>query len=358
MRLNEWRGKRLLQEHGIEGPRGSVVATPDGLDDLSLPFPWMLKAQVPAGKRGKAGGIVRADDMETAEKAVQNLLDRTLHGYPVNAVLVEEYVPHDTERYLAVTVDRKQGMSLLLYGEQGGVDVEEQAEVLQLPVHPLVGLQPYQLRQLGEMAGTAQKLYRLFRAYDCWLAEINPLAVVNGRPVGLDAKIVVDSNARFRHPDLPRKSQELTRLEQKARDAGLAFVELDGNIGVIANGAGLTMATLDALQRYGGRGMFLDLAGTDSPATVKKAFRIMRQASPDVIFINLFGGITKCDTVARGILDAIYGDGIDVPVVARIRGTNEERAAEMLQGRVITVRSFQEAARTAAELGRKHEHSR
>ncbi|MFO8133293.1 MAG: ATP-grasp domain-containing protein [Thermoplasmatota archaeon] len=353
MRLVEWQGKRLLRRHGIPVPRGSVVASPGDLDKVSLPFPWMLKAQVPAGKREKAGGVIHADDMDMARDAAEHLLGSTLHRFSVSEVLVEEYVPHDVERYLAVTVDREQGMPLLLHGRHGGVDVEEREEILRLPVHPLAGLQPYQLRQLGDMADVAQKLYHLFRAYDCRLAEINPLADVDGSPMALDAKIEVDDNALFRHPDLPRENPGMTLLEREARDAGLAFVELDGNIGVIANGAGLTMATLDALHRYGGRGMFLDLAGTDSPDMVKKAFQILQRAAPDVIFVNLFGGITRCDTVARGILDALDETGVDVPVVARIRGTNERQAAEMLQGTVIAIPSFQMAARRAAELGGK-----
>lgn len=353
MRLTERQGKRLLRQHGIDIPAGEPITSPEDITGISLPFPWMLKAQVPAGKRGKAGGIVRADDAGEARTAAVEMLNGTVQGYPVKEVLVEEYVPHETERYFAVTIDRGQGTPLLLYGQHGGVDIEEQNKdkVLRLPVHPLGGLQNYQLRQLDEAAATAQKLYRLFRSSDCRLAEINPLAVLDGTPVALDAKIEIDDNALFRHPDLPRECSDTTPLEREARDAGLAFVELDGNIGVIANGAGLTMATLDALQRYDGRGMFLDLAGTDSPATVKQAFQILQQAAPDVIFVNLFGGITKCDTVARGILDVIDSEGIEVPVVARIRGTNEERAAEMLQGQVITVPSFQEAARRAAELG-------
>ncbi|MBS3773189.1 MAG: ADP-forming succinate--CoA ligase subunit beta [Candidatus Thermoplasmatota archaeon] len=353
MRLVEWQGKRLLRQQGIPVPRGSVVASPEELEDVSLPFPWMLKAQVPAGKRGNAGGIIRADDVDMAQDAARKLLDGTLHGFSVNEVLVEEYLPHEEERYLAVTVDRKRGMPLLLYGQHGGVDVEEQCDVLRLPVHPLAGLQPYQLRQLGDMADVARKLYHLFRAYDCRLAEINPLADVDGSPMALDAKIEVDDNALFRQDDIPWNDHDMTPLEREARDAGLAFVELDGNIGVIANGAGLTMATLDALQQYGGRGMFLDLAGTDSPDTVKKAFSIMQRAAPDVIFVNLFGGITKCDTVARGILDAVEETNVDVPVVARIRGTNERRASTMLQGQVVAVRSFQMAAQRAAELGGK-----
>ncbi len=352
MRLIEWRGKQLLRHYGIPTPSGSLAASPGDVDGISLPLPWMLKAQVPIGGRGNAGGVVRADSREEAREGMARLLDKTLHGFPVQEVLVEEHLAHDDERYLAVTVDRERRLPLLLYGRQGGVDVERQGEVLRLPVHPLAGLQPYQLRQLGDVADVARHLYRLFRSCDTRLAEINPLTIMDGNPVALDAKIEIDDSALFRQDELPRDDPALTDLEREARDAGLAFIELNGNIGVIANGAGLTMATLDALERYGGRGMFLDLSGTDSAARVKQAFEILCRASPDVVFVNLFGGITKCDTVAQGILDALDETGMDVPVVARIRGTNEERAAEMLAGRVVMVPSFQEAARTAAELGR------
>ncbi|MGC9308984.1 MAG: succinate--CoA ligase subunit beta [Thermoplasmatota archaeon] len=353
MRLLECQGKDLLRQHGIDVPQSVTVTSPDDLDEVSLPFPWMMKAQVPAGKRNQDDGIIRVDSAPEARKRVEEMLHGTVQGYPVNAMLIEEYIPHDVEHYLAVIIDRERQMPVLLYGRHGGVNVEETNDVLRLPVHQFVGLQDYQLRQLGHVADAAQKLYQLFRAYDCQLAEINPLAEVNDKIVALDAKIIIDDNALFRHPDLPRERSDLSPLEWEAQRAGLAFVELDGNIGVIANGAGLTMATLDALESYGGRGMFLDLAGTDSAATVKKAFQIMVKASPDVIFVNLFGGITKCDTVARGILDAIEETGVDVPVVARIRGTNEQQAAEMFQDTVIAMSSFEEAARTAAKLGRK-----
>ncbi len=351
MRLTERQGKQLLHEHGIDVPAGEPITSPRAITDISLPFPWTLKAQVPTGKRKKAGGVIHANGRGEAHDAAAQLLDTTIQGHPVNTVLVERYIPHEEELYLSMTIDRERGTPMLLYGQHGGIDVEEQSDMLRLPVHPLAGLQDYQLRQLDEAAATARKLYRLFRSRDCRLAEINPLAIVNGTPVALDAAIEIDDNARHRQPDLPQTRHDMTPLEQKARDNGLAFVELDGSIGVIANGAGLTMATLDALQRYGGRGMFLDLAGTDNAATVKQAFSIMQQAAPDVIFVNLFGGITKCDTVARGVLDAIDRGGIDVPVVTRIRGTNEEQAAEMLQDHVIAISSFQEAARRAAELG-------
>jgi succinyl-CoA synthetase beta subunit len=353
MHLLEYQGKDLLRQHGIAVPRSVTVTMPNDLDAVSLPFPWILKAQVPTGKRNQDDGIIRVDSASEARKRVKKMLHGTVQGYPVNDMLIEEYIPHDVEHYLAVTIDRERQMPVLLYERHGGVNVEETDDVLRLSIHPFVGLKDYQLRQLGHVADMAQRLYQLFRTYDCQLVEINPLAEMNKKIVALDVKIIIDDNALFRHGDLPLDRRDLSPLEWEAQRAGLAFVELDGNIGVIANGAGLTMATLDALESYGGRGMFLDLAGTDSAATVKKAFHILMKASPDVIFVNLFGGITKCDTVARGILDAIEETDINIPVVARIRGTNEVQAAEMLQDTVIAVSSFQEAARTAAELGRK-----
>jgi succinyl-CoA synthetase beta subunit len=221
------------------------------------------------------------------------------------------------------------------------------------PINPLIGLQGYQLRRLPkEVRDIARKLYAVFCENDCELVEINPLVITDRTPVAADAKVLVDNNALYRHPDLPREDTELTPLEKEAREKNIAFIQLDGSIGVIANGAGLTMATLDALNEFDGRGgVFLDLGGTDDPAKVRKAFELMAKARPAVIFLNLFGGITKCDTVAQGIIDFMQTQSVSCPVVARIKGMNEERAREMLAGHVTPVESFEDAARTAAGLG-------
>ena len=237
---------------------------------------------------------------------------------------------------------------------EGGVDIESMAEkILKTHVNPLAGLQAYHLRRLPkEVRDIAQRLFHVFVDNDCELVEINPLVIAGGRAVAADSKVLIDNNALYRHPEIPREDTELTALEREAREKGIAFVQLDGTIGVIANGAGLTMATLDALNEFGGRGgVFLDLGGTDDPARVREAFELMIKAHPKVIFLNLFGGITKCDTVAQGIIDFMKEHEVNCPVVARIKGMNEEQAREMLQEYVIPVASFEEAAKRAAELG-------
>ncbi|RLF45872.1 MAG: ADP-forming succinate--CoA ligase subunit beta, partial [Thermoplasmata archaeon] len=226
-------------------------------------------------------------------------------------------------------------------------------KVIKTFINPLIGLQPYHLRRLPkEIRGVAANLFKLFVENDCELAEINPLVVANGEVIAADAKVIIDNNALYRHPELPKEDVELTPLEKEARKKSIAFVQLDGNIGVIANGAGLTMATLDALNEFNGKGgVFLDLGGTDDPEKVKQAFELMAKANPKVILLNLFGGITKCDTVAKGIIEFMEKHKLTCPVVARIKGMNEEIARQMLAGYVIAIESFQEAAKKAAELG-------
>ncbi|MDD3492140.1 MAG: ADP-forming succinate--CoA ligase subunit beta [Candidatus Thermoplasmatota archaeon] len=352
MDLLEHQGKEILSRYGIETPRGTVVDTPESLPAVDIPLPWVLKAQVPAGGRMKAGGIRMAHSVKEARRATDEMLGSSLHGCRVDRVLVEEQVPVDWEWYLCLTIDRSLRMPRLLFSRRGGIEVEETGEMLQLPVNPLVGLQEHHLRRMEKPARpVARRLYRLFREMDCELAEINPLAVVDGCPLALDAKITVNHNALYRHPELPQHDPRLTPLEQEAQKMGLAFVQEEGEVGVIANGAGLTMATMDALQDYGARGLFLDLCGTDDARQVERALSLMHRAGPRVILLNLFGGITKCDTVARGVLSALE-KGMDTPIVARIRGTNEEQARQMLADRVESHLSFQEAVHRTAALGR------
>ncbi|HHO56995.1 MAG TPA: ADP-forming succinate--CoA ligase subunit beta, partial [Thermoplasmatales archaeon] len=272
----------------------------------------------------------------------------------VRRVLVEEKLSIEKEYYLSFFLDRRSRNYLMMFSSQGGVDIEAMAEnITKVYINPLAGLQGYHLRKIPkEVRDVAKRLYKIFTEKDCELAEINPLVISEGKAIAADSKIIVDNNSLYRHPELPAEDVELTPLEREAREKGIAFVQLDGNIGVIANGAGLTMATLDALNEFNGRGgVFLDLGGTDNPEKVKQAFELMVKAEPSVILLNLFGGITKCDTVARGIIEFMSQHEIKCPVVARIKGMNEEVAREMLKDYVIAVESFQEAAKKAAELG-------
>ncbi len=354
MKLLEHMGKEIFREYGIPVPAGMVAEEKEDLERIDIPFPWVMKAQVLVGGRGKAGGIKFASSMEEAKNAFDEIMAMEIKGERVRRVLVEEKLSIEKEYYLSFFLDRSSRNYLMMFSSQGGVDIEAMAEnITKVYINPLAGLQGYHLRKIPkEVRDVAKRLYKIFTEKDCELAEINPLVISEGKAIAADSKIIVDNNSLYRHPELPAEDVELTPLEREAREKGIAFVQLDGNIGVIANGAGLTMATLDALNEFNGRGgVFLDLGGTDNPEKVKQAFELMVKAEPSVILLNLFGGITKCDTVARGIIEFMSQHEIKCPVVARIKGMNEEVAREMLKDYVIAVESFQEAAKKAAELG-------
>ena len=261
-------------------------------------------------------------------------------------VYLEERLSIAKELYLGLTIDRSAREPLLMTTAMGGMDVEDvpREDLSMEHVPAMIGLQPYILRSLAgalslerdiaeQVASIARRAYELFRKEDAELVEINPLIVTgDGRVIAGDAKLVIDDNAEYRHPEYANLDQDRTPLEQEAHDKGIVFIQLDGDIGVIANGAGLTMATLDALALKGGRGgVFLDLGGTDDPAKVKQAFELLIKANPSVILVNIFGGITKADTVATGVKQAIDEMHAKVPVVARIKGVNEAVAKEILR---------------------------
>ena len=353
MKLFEYQGKELFCQYGITIPKGILIEKEEDLNKIDFPFPWVLKAQVLVGGRGKAGGIKIVNGLEEAKKAFNELLNMEIKGERIRKILVEEKVEIQKEMYLSFFLDRNSRQYLMMFSEEGGVDIEAMKEkVKKIYINPLIGLQQYHLRKLPkEIRNIASRLYKIFVEKDCELAEINPLAISNGKAIALDSKIIVDDNSLYRHDELPKERPELTPLEKEAREKGIAFVQLDGNIGVIANGAGLTMATLDALNEFKGKGsVFLDLGGTDDPEKVKQALEIMVKAKPKVILINLFGGITKCDTVAKGIIEFLEKNEAP-PIVARIKGVNEDVAREMLKDYVMPVETFEEAAKKAAELG-------
>jgi len=367
MKLMESRSRELLAKHGIPVPAGKVLNDPSGLDLVTGPV--VIKAQVPVGGRGKAGGVKFADNLEDARSRVKEILGMDIKGYKVRSVLVAEKIDISRELYLSITVDREAGMALLMASASGGMDIEAVPEekLFRLHINPLIGLQSYQLRDMLSMlaldkpvgqqvSDITKKLYAAFVAEDAELLEINPLAVTPaGKVVAGDAKAVIDDDSLFRHPEHTETEQDITPLEQEAREKGISFVQLDGNIGVIANGAGLTMATLDALGLMGGKGgTFLDLGGTDDPEKVKQAFRILKKAKPKVILMNIFGGITRCDTVALGVHDVVKAEGAGAPVVARIKGWYEEKAREILKDAgLITAATMEEAARKATDLSRE-----
>jgi len=366
MKLFEYRGKELFDKYGIAVPNGRLVK--DEKDFSGLNFPFILKAQVPIGGRGKAGGIKSAENLKEAKDNFSQIMGMDIKGYTVKKVLAEEKVGIKKELYLSITLDRSKRMPLIIASASGGMDIESVPDdkIFKEWVNPLIGIQSFHIRgivsKLGlekeegkEVAKVISKIYKLFREYDCELVEINPLVIKkDGGVMALDSKVNINDDAMYRHTDIEPEVVELTPLEKDAKEKGIAFIQLDGNIGVIANGAGLTMATLDALTYYNGKGgVFLDLGGTDDPEKVKQAFELMKKAKPKVIFLNLFGGITRCDSVATGVKAVITKEGIDCPVITRIKGCNEEQAKDILKDAgLITGTTLQDAAQKSSDLAR------
>ncbi|MDD1743657.1 MAG: acetate--CoA ligase family protein [Methanomassiliicoccales archaeon] len=362
--LMEYSGKELLRRYGIPTPEGYMVSDAEGV--LPVRKPMVVKAQVQTGGRGKAGGIRFGSTLDQVKKATQEILDLEISGKSVEAVLIEERLNVFREIYVSMTIDRSRRLPILMIIKQGGMDVESTSEgnVMTWVVHPFVGLSDYIAREAAEylQLDTAQikqlydilrRQWKLFWELDCELVEMNPLVqTAEGRLIAADAKVVIDEDAAFRHPEIDFRELGRTQLEQEAREKGLALVELDGEIGVLANGAGLTMATLDLLSMYNARGrIFLDLGGTDDEKVVEEAMSLMSKAAPKVILVNIFGGITKCDTVAEGILAARDRMDLRIPIVVRIRGVNEEEARVMLQkGGVVAFHDLEQACEKAASL--------
>lgn len=363
MKLYEHKAKELMGRYGIPVPEGQVVSSPDDIG--SLPGPVMVKAQVLIGGRGKVGGIKPADTLEEAKQVASVILGMDIRGYTTKKVLLERRLEVDKELYLGITIDRSRGGMLLMTSPRGGMDIESvpEDEILMLGVDALVGYHRFMGMRVADFLGLDEEqaaqaadivgmLHRLMVDEDAELVEINPLVITkDGRVIAGDAKITIDSDALFRHKEYGELEEELTPLEDKARRLDIAFVQLDGDIGVIANGAGLTMATLDSINTFGGRaGVFLDLGGTDDPEKVKEAVLLMSEANPSVILLNIFGGITKCDTVAKGVLEAIEERKIEAPIVGRIKGVNEEQGREMLANAgIVPASGLSEAAEKASK---------
>ncbi|HVL88264.1 MAG TPA: ADP-forming succinate--CoA ligase subunit beta [Candidatus Thermoplasmatota archaeon] len=369
MKLYEYQGREIFAKHGIPTPHGFVVERVEEIDGLAgkLRFPLVVKAQVLVGGRGKAGGIRFANDLAETKAHARAILGMTIHGHVVRKLFLVEKLDFARELYASVLLDRSSRQALVMVSARGGVDIESVPDeaIAKKTVNPLVGFQPYHARDLTAALGLAPgeakqvgailaKLYQAFRASDAELLEINPLAVTrDGTVVAADSKVLLNDGALFRHPEFKQVDEELTPLEQEAREQGIAFVQLEGRIGVIANGAGLTMATLDALSEYGGNaGVFLDLGGTDNPEQVVRALRLMKKAKPTVMLVALFGGITKTDTVATGLKEVLDREGVDFPIVARIKGTNDVRAREILADAGLTTA---DTLQRAAELTVKTE---
>ena len=358
MKLFEFEAKEILRKYGVEVPRSTLIAKGEDprkkIEEAGLSFPVVVKSQVLVAGRGKAGGIKKAESLEEAVRLVKELFEKPIKGLKPSYILVEEAVKFDAELYAAIVIDRSERKPLVLASRYGGMDIEEIARekpesIIKVDIDPYVGLKGYHARVIGKKIGLSGKalasfanfltaLYRVFVDYDAELAESNPLALVGDKVVPLDARIIVDDNALYRHKDLGERKLEETgeysEWEIKARSQGLAFVELDGDVGIMGNGAGLTMTTMDLVLEFGGKpANFLDIGGGASAELVKKALSFLFEyPKAKKIFINIFGGITRCDEVARGIVKAIEElGGMKKPLVIRLSGTNEEEGRRILK---------------------------
>jgi succinyl-CoA synthetase beta subunit len=351
VKLAEWQGKAVFRKYGVPLPKGAVVRSPEQAAEAvakgTVPLPCVVKAQVLSGGRGKGGAVRFASTVEELTDATRAILGLEFKGEKVREVLIEEKLPVALELYLSIALDRSLRLPIVMVSAHGGVDIESVAEegIVRVPVHPFPGLLTYEKRQIVQGLGLSgpsakavgplvEQLWRAFQGEDAELVEVNPLALVGEKLVALDAKVIIEDDASFRHPEYSEVRDDRTPLEEVAREKGIAFVQLGGNIGVIANGAGLTMATLDVLAEFGGKpGVFLDLGGTDDPAKVTEAFLLMAEAKPVAVFLNIFGGVTRCDTVARGLVEAMrqVPSTERFPLVARIRGHNEAEGLAILR---------------------------
>ncbi|MDR7483456.1 MAG: ADP-forming succinate--CoA ligase subunit beta [Armatimonadota bacterium] len=357
MKLHEYQAKELFASYGIPIQRGVVLERPAQIDEAALAYPVVLKAQVLVGGRGKAGGITLASTPAEARERAARILGMEIKGERVRRLLVAEAAEIAAEYYLAFTVDRSARQMVAIGSAAGGIDIEEVARttperIVKRHVDPWMGFPPFAARELGrrlgltgglllQFADIAGALWRLCHEMDAELAEINPLAVAGGALLAVDAKVVIDDNATDRHPTLPR-NEELTALEAMARAQDLAYVELDGDIAVIGNGAGLVMSTLDMLAYFGGRpANFLDVGGGATTENMAAAMEIvLRKPGVRALLINIFGGITRCDDIAR----AIAARPPAVPMSVRLTGTNEEEGRRILQDAGIRAHVDPEAA--------------
>jgi succinyl-CoA synthetase beta subunit len=376
VKLHEYQSKRIFAQYGVPIPRGDVATTPEQAREIAnrLGSRVVIKSQVLVGGRGKAGGIRLADGPDEAEEVAAQILGMKIKGLTVKKVLVDEAASIRQEIYLGIVIDRAQRRPVIMASAEGGVEIEEVARkapdrIVKLGIDPFFGLQAYQGRELAfgiglqkelvqDLVRMAQGLYNAFAGCDASLAEINPLVVTGeGKLLALDGKMLLDDNGLFRHFELAemRDADEETPEEQQARRFGLSYVKLDGEIGCMVNGAGLAMATMDIIKLYGGApANFLDIGGGAQADKVAAALRIiLSDRNVKAVLVNIFGGITRCDEVARGILAALAEVPTEVPMVARLVGTNEEEGRRILsEAHMITAQTLTEAAQKAVAAAR------
>ncbi len=376
MKLHEYQSKRIFAKYGVPIPKGEIATTPQEARSIarSMGKPVVVKSQVLVGGRGKAGGVKLAKDPDEAEAVAKQILGMKIKGLTVKKVLVDEAADIKGEIYLGAVMDRNSQRVVMMASSEGGVEIEEVARVspekiIKIAVNPSLGLMGFQARQLafgigldkslvGQFVKIAQGLYNAYIGSDASLAEINPLVVTGeGKLLAVDGKMVLDDNGLFRHPDLAemRDADEENPYEAEARRYGLSYVKLDGAIGCMVNGAGLAMATMDVIKLYGSEpANFLDVGGGAKADKVAAALRIiLSDKNVNTVLINIFGGITRADEVAKGIIQALDEVKTDVPMVARLIGTNEKEGREILASAdMATASSLAEAAQKAVALSK------
>jgi succinyl-CoA synthetase beta subunit len=361
MKIHEYQARQILADHGIPVPAGEVVRSPEAAADAFKKIhadACVVKAQVYAGGRGKAGFVKLVNSADEAWNAAKFMLSHRMinnqtgpEGVPVSVLLVAPAVQIAREYYLGITIDRARGAAALIASAEGGMEIEQVAQkspgkVFKSPIHPLLGVQPFQARELAYKLGFKDKLAseaarlmlnlgKAFLKMDASLAEVNPLVLTkDGKLLAIDAKFNIDDNAAFRHPDLAAlvdDSQERP-LDVRAKKASLNYIALDGNIGCLVNGAGLAMATMDLIKLHGAEpANFLDVGGSVTAEGAIEAFRIiLSEPSVKGILVNIFGGIAKCDVIAEALVKAAREVGFKIPVVVRLEGTNVEKARKIL----------------------------
>ncbi len=385
MKIHEYQAKEILKDYGIPVPNGGVAETSAEARELAfrLGGKVVVKAQIHAGGRGKAGGVRVVASPEEAAQAAADLLGRPLvthqtgpGGVVVKKVLVEERASVARELYVGVIIDRQSASPVIMASEAGGMEIEDVAirfpeKLLKVRVDPASGFQPFHGRKLAYGLGLPpplikpaseliRNLYEIFTAKDCSLAEINPLVVTGeGRLLALDAKLTFDDNALFRHPELQalQDPDQESPLEVEASRFGLSYVKLGGDVGCMVNGAGLAMATMDIIKLYGGEpANFLDIGGGASVEQIENAFRILiSDQGVRAVLINIFGGILRCDRLAEGIIQAVRKLDVKIPIIIRMEGTNVEQGRRMLQAsglNFLTATDMADGARKSVEAAR------
>ena len=377
MNLFEYQGKDLYKKYSITTPKSIFIKSISDLtENHGLSFPLVVKAQVQVGGRGKAGGIKIAKNHQELEEHIDAILGMDIKGHKVESLLIEEASEIISEYYISFTLDRSEKKYLMMLSSKGGIDIEEVAanspeDLIKIYISPSLGLESKIITQaikdanlnldyIDELHEIISKLYKLFTEGDCDLVEVNPLAITNQGVSALDSKVSLDMNAIYRHDDFKKYEEEIPipESEKFAKSKGLNFIKLDGSVGIIGNGAGLVMSTLDVVAEHGGKAAnFCDIGGGAKAETVTAALEVLEsEEEVTSVLINIFGGITRCDLVAEGIVEATKGKVLKWPLIVRLDGTNSKEGLEILSKntneKIIISESMDDAAKAAVEGGK------